>query len=63
MRSVLASAEMLERAADSAARAQREAAHTVEVAKGRRLSRWTQLAIAFAALATAAYPYAAPWVR
>jgi hypothetical protein len=63
MRSSLASAVMVERAAETAARAQREAAHMVEVTRGRRLSRWTQLAIALAAIATAAYPYVGPWVR
>ena len=63
MQSALASAELLREAAVAAQRAQREAAHTLEVSKGRRWSRLTQALVAVAALATAAAPYVALFVR
>jgi len=57
MQSALASAELLREAAQSAERAQREASHTVEVARGRRWSRLTQTLLVVAALAAGAAPY------
>lgn len=63
MQSAMASAEMLERAAEEVVRAQRETANRVEHARGRRLSRWLQVVIALAALATAAAPYVVAYVH
>lgn len=58
MQSALAAADKLGRAAHAAAEAQREATHTIEVARGRMLNRWVQFGLLACAIATAA----AAWV-
>lgn len=57
MQSALASADKMRAAAEAAVRAQREATHTVEVAHGRRLSRWAQIVLVVCAIVTCATPY------
>jgi hypothetical protein len=57
MQSAMASAEMLRKAAEASAHAQRDALATVQAAKGRRLSRWTQVGLLACGAVTAAAPY------
>lgn len=59
MQSALAAVDKLTEATKAAASAQREAAHTVEVARGRMLNRWLQIVLAVCAVATAAAAWAA----
>lgn len=54
MQSAMASAELVRDAAEAAARAQREATHTIEAARNRRFATWAQVLITACAVITAA---------